>query len=399
MRLKTYQAYSMAEALAAVKRDLGRDAVILHTRSFRKGGLLGMGGRQMWEITASANVNVPPAKVRGLRGGSADARAERVAVIDGPAYVPAGEAQPALAAKSSAVHEEHLNRQVQALTSMVEKLVRRHEDADKPAVPDELFESYLHLIEQEVAEDIAKELVGKLREQLTGEQLRDGQLIRARMMQYVAGMIPTSAPTVTRNSARPRVIALIGPTGVGKTTTIAKLAANFKLREGLRVGLITIDTYRIAAVDQLRTYADIIQVPLNVVAAPDEMAETLAGMQGFDVVLIDTAGRSQNDTLRLGELERFLKAAKPDEVHLVLSTTASQRNVQSALGRFGHLGIDRLILTKLDEAVSFGMILNVVRQVNKALSYVTTGQDVPDDIEVTQGRRIAELIVGGNGSC
>ena len=421
MKLKTYQACSMADALAAVKRDLGRDAVILHTRSFRKGGLLGFGGRQMWEITASQNVNVPARPVRPA--GRATAPAARrpagpVAVIDGPTIMP--QAEPAEAdAPAAPVATAALAQQVGRLTGMVERLLRRQEEGqpnpDSPPVPEELFEVYLNLIQQEVAEDIARDLIARVRAELTGDQLGDRALIMAKLQSFIASMIPTSltaagapaagwtSPGAARSAessapagGRPRVIALIGPTGVGKTTTIAKLAANLKLRQHRRVGLITIDTYRIAAVEQLRTYAQIIHVPLRVVMTPEELTAAIAEMADRDVVLIDTAGRSPGNAERLDELKAFLAAAAADEVHLVLATTAHQKNLQSAMERFGALGVDRLILTKLDEAVSFGMILNIVRHMDAALSFVTTGQDVPDDIEVGEGRRLAELIVGGS---
>ena len=398
VNLKTYQACSMAEALAAVKRDMGRDAVILHTRSFRKGGLLGVGGRQMWEITASRNVNVQRRRIKKLSeplaSGPARARpsaatrgAGAVAVIDGPAYV------------APTDREDPLTRQVQALATMMETLVQDRRVADRPTVPEELFEFYLDLVQQEVTEDIAEELMRKVRAQLTGDQLQDKALIRVKLQEFVASMIPTTSTAIGPATGRPRVIVLIGPTGVGKTTTIAKLAANLKLRQGRRVGLITIDTYRIAAVEQLRTYAQIINVPLKVVMTPEELTSALSSLGDCDVVLVDTAGRSQNDVDRLGELNGFLGAARPDEVHLVLSATANQRHIEAAMDRFGALGVDRLILTKLDEAVSFGMILNIVRRLNAALSFVTTGQDVPDDIEVSEGRRLAELIVTGGKTC
>src|SRR5262249_35612966 len=150
--------------------------------------------------------------------------------------------------------------------------------------------------------------------------------------------------------------------------------ATLKFNEKCRVGLITIDTYRIAAIDQLRKYADIIGSPFRVVGTAEDLADAVKSMDDCDFVLIDTAGRSPKDTLKLNELKTFLAAANPDEVHLVLSTTSCQESVELAISRFADVRVDKIIFTKLDEAAHVGVVLNVVRKVNKSLSYVTTGQ-------------------------
>jgi flagellar biosynthesis protein FlhF len=162
--------------------------------------------------------------------------------------------------------------------------------------------------------------------------------------------------------------------------------------------LITIDTYRIAAVDQLKKYADILGSSLRVVTSPEELKEAIKSMNDCEYVLIDTAGRAPSDSLKLHELKNFLSVAAPDEVHLVLSTTASQECIEHAIARFGEVRVDKIIFTKLDEAVHVGVILNVIRKVNKSLSYITTGQDVPDDIEVGKPRKLAQRILGGGPS-
>jgi flagellar biosynthesis protein FlhF len=158
--------------------------------------------------------------------------------------------------------------------------------------------------------------------------------------------------------------------------------------------LITIDTYRIAAIDQLRKYAEILGSPLRAIGTPEELSEAITSMSDCQFVLIDTAGRSPNDALKLSELKTFLAAARPDEVHLVLSSTASQQCVELAVARFADVRVDKIIFTKLDEAAHLGVVLNVVHKVNKKLSYVTTGQDVPDDIEIGRGRNLARMILG-----
>jgi len=188
---------------------------------------------------------------------------------------------------------------------------------------------------------------------------------------------------------------LVGATGVGKTTTLAKLAAQFRIKEGKKVGLITIDTYRIAAVEQLRTYARIIDTPLEVVLTPQELRLAIERLADCDIILVDTAGRSQFDAPKLDELRAFLKAADPRETHLVLSATSSRAVLQKSIELFSGLGVNRVLFTKLDEAVGIGTLLAAVHKLDVKMSYITTGQDVPNDIEVGDGRRLAEMILGG----
>lgn len=386
----------MAEALANVKRDLGCDAVILQTRTVRKGGFMGIGAREVVEITAADDVNVLP---RSPRISPQAQRANALARMFGGAAAPAGANSPARPQADATPSADNagfstvMTQELAHIREMVATLVTESRSAKMGDLPEELFEAYLQLLESEVAEELASQLVQSLRTQLRDRPLDRGE-IRDRLVDCVSAMIRTAGPVQLDPSAGPRVVALVGPTGVGKTTTIAKLAANFKLREKHRVGLVTIDTYRIAAVNQLATYAQIIDVPLRVVLTPDELKRELDALRRTcDVILMDTAGRSPADQLKLNELRGFLDAARPDETHLVLSSTCSQASLRAAIQRFTPLGVNRVILTKLDEAVSFGVVLEVVRQVGASLSYVTTGQDVSEDIEVSQSRRIAQWII------
>lgn len=427
MNVKTFEGSTMAEALAKVKGALGADAVILHTRSRKRGGIMGFMSRDVVEITASADVNIArKRKARqdnDSREGTARERAAQFAkkhVVasaygskppvdpnDSAAGMLVNPSRPAerfastreMAAATLKDPAFEVRTELAGLRTMVESLLQRTARiaGERPDLPGELARAYTTLIEQQVADEIAIRVVNEVRDELTPEQLANAATVRERLVARLAALLPAHA---TSEVARPvigndcRSICLIGPTGVGKTTTIAKLAAAFKLRQRLKVGLITIDTYRIAAVDQLRTYANIIGVPLKVVLTPQELADAMAGMQDCDVVLIDTAGRSPTDELKLNELQGFIDAAKPSEVHLVLSSTTTQKGLESAIEKFGRLRVDQIIFTKLDEAVSFGILLNVARRASKALSYITTGQDVPDHVEPGQPRRLARLILG-----
>lgn len=376
----------MSDALQKVKRDLGRDAVILNTRTVNRGGLWRLSGRQMVEITAAKEINVlHPSARRGNISADLDGRglkAEGVALAQ----------PPDVAGRDDAV--DRLRREVGTVRSLVQDLLSESRQAHLSSVPQDLHQTYLHLIQQEVAAEITSQLLQQLRRELNPQQLADRAIVNARLGAYIEAMVPAGGPVICDRSDRAKVVVLVGPTGVGKTTTIAKLAASFRLREHRSVALVTIDTYRIGAVDQLRTYAQILDVPLKVVLTPDEFRDVLAGLRSHDLIFVDTAGRSQNDTIKLNELRRFFESAKPDEVHLVLAGNCSHKVMLSAVRQFGSLGIDRVIFTKLDESVGFGVVLSVIKQVDAKLSYLTTGQNVPDDIEVGSGRRLAQLILG-----
>jgi len=390
----------MAECLSDVKRVMGVDAVILHTRTYVIRKWLWFKRRDMVEITAG----------RGLNGGPRSRRGQIQTKFVDTQQLPQPAAKPALpaapiepAANGKAVLDSPagssaimvgLSHDMTKLTAMVNDLVARVEQQKVPQIPEELLGDYMLLVQNQVERDLAEEVIKNVHRNLRPDHLNQRQFVREKIAEQLEKLLPTAGPIVRSKSFGPHVVALIGPTGVGKTTTIAKLAAKLKLDEKRKVGLITIDTYRIAAIDQLKKYADIIGSPLRVVGSPEDLRDAVAAMSDCDYVLIDTAGRSPKDTLKLNELKTFLEAANPEEVHLVLSTTASRECADLAIERFADVRIDKLIFTKLDEANHVGTVLNIIRATKKSLSYVTTGQDVPADIEVARGRRIAQLILG-----
>lgn len=391
----------MAEALAKVKQYFGNDALILGTRTYSRGTSylprLGRDAKRVVEITAVKNafcLQGPPRRGRVRRDSGATGAVEGAAKLMPEAVKNKTRDDQTLVALSAEV-----GALKSAVTDLVTETRRRHVPAAFVSqLPAELQESYQELIEAQVAEEIARELVCKVRADLSDQELTQPSAIRARLASYVESMLPLSDPVPLADGPGPTIIALVGPTGTGKTTTVAKLAANYHLREGYKVGLITLDTYRIAAVDQLRTYAGIIGVPLQVVATLQQMRAALTALGDCRAILIDTVGSSQNDDSRLLGLKKLLDEAKPHEVHLVLATTASLPVLTQTINRFSSLGVNRLIFTKLDEAVGFGVILNCLLCAQAGLSYVTTGQHVPDDIEAARPASLAERIVSAGRS-
>jgi flagellar biosynthesis protein FlhF len=380
MGAKTYRGNTMKEALARVRRDLGGDAIILASREVRRRRLFGLSERQSIEVTASSTMpSFGPAFNARVAGDGRVSQASNFTL--------------------SATGQARVGEQLSRLHAMVETLTRQGRlDHLLPDLPAELVSSYAQLVESEVPEILARRLVRHVADNLEPGDSGDSLAIQEALREAVEQCIPI-APTIRAVVGTRRVVALVGPTGVGKTTTVAKLAAEFKLVHNLRVGLVTVDTYRIAAVEQLKTYAEIIDLPLAVANDPGQMRPAIEELGDVEIVFIDTAGRSPRDEVKIRELGEFLDQARPDEVHLVLSAGAAERSLRAAVDRFAQVRADRLILTKLDEAEGIGAILGVLAQANRPVSYITTGQAVPDDIEPADRNRLARLVLEQEDIC
>ncbi len=295
--------------------------------------------------------------------------------------------------KSEAVSPSDIEQRLDSLHKMIAELGRQTRPRGLVEIPPGLFAHYLALIEGDVEDEIARELIAKLQQHATPEQLDNTASTTSLLTALVEREIRCTEPLLPKRGYR-RVAMLVGPTGVGKTTTIAKLAGRFGLEGDLRVGLITVDTYRVAAVDQLRTYAEIIDLPLQVVSSPAELPAALEQFAEFDLVLIDTAGRSPHDDRQLEELKQLVAAATPDDICLVLSLASGAKALRSTADRFAAVRPTSLILTKLDEAAGCGGLLSVSRDIAIPISYFTLGQEVPRDIEPANACRAARLVLG-----
>lgn len=391
MEVKTFRAKTMPEALALVRRELGPDAAVLHTREVRGLRRLFSGGRI--EVMASVGVNVPSRLAAHRSQAASPAQASAVAT-PAAAYASAAATSAApLPDYRAKLRDDAVSTKLDDLCSLVEQLCRQSETQLRPEMPEGLFKLFTDLIEAEVAEELARELIERLRRESPGDPLDDPMLAKARLARMIEEEVRVTGP-IRVGSKRPHVVALVGPTGVGKTTTIAKLAANFRLREKCRVGLVTVDTYRIAAVEQLRTYADIMDLPMEVVSTPREMRQAVSRLSAVDVVFMDTAGRSPRDELKIQELKAMLAEAEPNDVYLVLSSAASAASLARTAEQFATVGTTALVLTKLDEATGMGNLLPLLRSSRLPLSYLTDGQNVPDDIRVADERRLARLVLG-----
>ncbi len=373
MKVKTYRAPTLAEALAEVKNDLGREAVIVQTRRLRQGGFLGMMATEIVEVTAAVDTTL--------------AKANKAAAARPPEPKP--KENDADDAKMLALHLE-LASMRKSLESVLEGRATTQKTTSE--MPPEKKKTFLQ--EWSRKNDLDPVAADALFYGIPNINSLSSELFQSRLRERLIAHFQDVAG-ITVRPAYCKVVALIGPTGVGKTTTVAKLAANFALKEKYRVALVTADTYRIAAVEQLKTYADLIGIPIDVVYTPQEMRSALYRHQDKQLVLIDTAGRSPSNQPQLAELEALLAVDDNIEKHLVLSATTKFTDCLEAVQRFQPSKPQKYLFTKLDEASNLGTLFNLMFHAPKTLSYITTGQNVPDDIELADPNRLTTMMLRG----
>ncbi|NLM40793.1 MAG: flagellar biosynthesis protein FlhF [Firmicutes bacterium] len=360
MRVKKFTGKTIQEAVENLRDEFGPDAVILHTTQ-KRAWLWGRLGPKRYEVLGAFDLSYQASRGKNRRPAGTRTATQPYAPSTAPYSLKGGQA--------STPADGRLD----------------------PAWSEAVQSIYSRLIKVDIPRDLAAQLIREVLGQAAKEEWNNEAKLWAELTKLIASRIKTALPW--EFDAEQKVVVLIGPTGVGKTTTIAKLAANFSLVAGRKVGLITVDTYRIAAVEQLKTYAEIIGLPLHVAYSPKELKEGIAKLKDRDLILIDTAGRSQNNHIQIAELRNFFEGVEA-EMHLVISATTKPRDVDEIISVFGQLPIDRVIITKLDETSVYGVLLHTCERAQVPIAFVTTGQGVPEDIEVADGERIAQLILG-----
>lgn len=293
------------------------------------------------------------------------------------------------------------------LRRAVDRLTQQNQDAQLPREAPALRAVYQHLILQEIDPGLALDITGTISDELSGEMLVTQPQVLDRVVELLVGRLRSvslqfPAPALDGTPGLPAVVVLVGPTGVGKTTTLAKLASHLAFTEQKHVVLITTDTFRIAAAAQLGTYADILELPFEVVYRPEDLPQAIQKHHGAEVILVDTPGCGQQDQVQIGELSAFVSAsleAVPDAtVLLTVSAPTKLRDLLQIQQGFGLMPIHGLILTKLDETETYGPIVSFATRSRKPVYYLTTGQKVPSDIEEASEERIARLVVSGLGA-
>jgi len=360
----------MPEALEMVRADLGEDAVILHSKSAGGKGLKGMLTASRVEVIAAVDV-VPPE----------DSAAQ-------PEKPPAPFPAPKVERLGGKEFDDSLHRIEERIEELSKKLAQPKAPSEKvPAA----WSGYCDLLAGKgVSPAIAREIVLSAARSVEGVQRPDRA---AALRRTVESRFRTAGP-LERRGDYPAVAAFIGPTGVGKTTTLAKIAAG-RFQRGERVALVTADTYRLAAVDQLRKYADIMDVPIEVVSDTRDLPNALRKHRDADVILIDTAGRSQNHRKQMAELARLLSPIRGAEIYLVLAATASGQTLKHQVDRFSPAAPTKVILSKVDELPLGGQLLEAAAACPLPIAYITDGQEVPDDYWPADPARLAHFALSG----
>lgn len=437
MKVKRYVVDSMPDALQKIRVELGKDAIILNTKEIRSGGFLGLFYKKKIEVIAAtdeagaasrqpAAPSVPTAAELqaawspptassaaelqyaarqpdpSAASSFADSMREAIAIAESGASPRIGEGSDSLRTEAPAVPEAVRSQRSQQskdelmlaeIKQMKTMMARLSAGGVQGSVYPEAIRGFeALLLEQEVAPHVVEQVLSAAAERFTGA---DGDGSEQAAYRAVSGqLLELIGPAQTAGlHPETRIAHFVGPTGVGKTTTIAKLAAEQALKQNRKVGFITSDTYRIAAVEQLRTYATILNVPLEVVFSPQELARAFRQLEQCDLIFMDTAGRNYRNPMYVSELYALLSSQGKSETYLVLSLTSKYKDMKAIAENFAKFGLDKVLFTKLDETESYGPILNLLHDFRFRLSYVTDGQNVPDDIALLHGARLVELLL------
>jgi flagellar biosynthesis protein FlhF len=399
MRVKRYVVDSMPDALQRIRADLGKDAIIINTKNIKTGGLFGLFTRKQIEVIAAIDAHKtvePPQRTSSTQINVQKEKIEKEPnVYDLKSVVSKRTNQQANSFDSALKAEQAPTPLVNSGTNSSQVIEENKEEQIKPKSNPLINFSPLRLkLEQQgVDEEFITEIVKTVEMRYPAALLQSEQSL----FQH-AKLVVEDILSRTKNSEliskESKFLKFFGPTGVGKTTTIAKLAAEGVLKNKRKVGLITTDTYRIGAVEQLRTYANILNVPLEVVFQPMDMEIAIEKLKASDLIFMDTAGRNYRNQNHANDLIKYFPHINGTVNYLVLSLTAKNHDMIDIINNFQHIHVENVIFTKADETRTYGSILNMVCRYKLSLSYITTGQNVPDDIQVASPGKIANLILG-----
>lgn len=393
MIVKKYKAPTETQAVMMAKEELGSGAVVLNVKSIKQRGIVKLFKKDVVEITAALEEkdfvqNVSDKKPTFSK--SLEAVADEPIMPKELSMVPT----TAIEEKLDSLH--HLLKEQMKGNVENESEEEHIEEKDVNANIKFLKLIYNRLIESEVDEKYVNLILDEIESSIKKESTLDNIISAV----YQKIILKLDEPKPLEIEDKKKIVFFMGPTGVGKTTTIAKLASKFKLSDKKKIAFITSDTYRIAAVEQLNTYAGILDIPVKVIYSPSELGQALEEFKKFELIFVDTAGRSHKDKIQREELKALFEAVDTKKYDidkfLCLSMTTKYKDLLNITQAFSEIEDYRIIFTKLDETMCLGNVLNIKLHTGAPLSYMTIGQNVPDDIEVTNVQKLAKQLLGGN---
>ncbi|KAB7708068.1 flagellar biosynthesis protein FlhF [Bacillus aerolatus] len=375
MKVKKYTAASMPEAMKKIRAELGEQAVLLQSKTVYTGGFLGLFKKKLIEV---------------------------VAAVDPNSYVVPQPKEPAAAvsvSKNSAAsqpsHKKNSEEELTKELKELKQLVQQFSKADQLSLdtyPEELKLPLLKMKKQEITDELILELKQVLFDkwkEVKGQVSEEMATVWSRQW-----LIDKIKPIQEKQPAYPKkFINIIGPTGVGKTTTLAKMAAGSVLEQKFKTAFITTDTYRIAAIDQLKTYADLLKVPVEVAYKSADIKQAIEKFKDYDIVYIDTAGRNYREEQFVKELKAMIPFERMKN-YLVIALTSKEEDMYEIIDQFATVPVHQLIFTKMDETTSRGSIVNAICRYRKSIAFITNGQNVPDDLIQPDAEKIADIILG-----
>lgn len=405
MVIRKYQAETEAAAILQAKEELGKDAIVMNIKVLKPKGFQKFFKKPSVEVTAAVDedTNQTTGEDMLLKMQEIQKNIEEAQKKEDTEIEKKKEETAALEENNSTMAiENRLDNLQQMLEKRIlseEKEQKQEEKVKEEPEEESKADACIRLVREqllnnEVEEKYADIILDEIRKTTKKDTAID-QILASIYQKIVLKLGQTKL--IEGEQSEEKYIFFIGPTGVGKTTTIAKIASDLKIQKKKKVALITSDTYRIAAVEQLRTYANILGVPLKVIYSDEEMKKAQEEYEDYDVVLIDTAGRSHKNVEQTEDIEKLINAV-PEEsrvVYLVLSATTKYKDLVKITETYSKITTFCLIFTKLDETCCIGNILNIKMLTGAALSYSTSGQTVPDDIEKINGQKIAKQLLGG----